>query len=225
MSLQAHPFFECSPDADYPIAGKYPQIDYLFGRGSNIPIRDFISKLRPEKWENVPNVALSLSRGAKWTDFISSGLVPNYVGLLVSTEAQDLLQQFRLPAHRWIPTKIVGQLQQGKQREERPYAILNFGDSDADAIDYPSSAFYHVIEEIPLHFDSLADWIAFARQSSAPPLIRFTRLVLAEPLDIFSIPFDATVIVSERLKNAIEESSLVGFKFEPMTRMEVMMNE
>ena len=237
MSLQTVPFFECTVAPDI-IDESYTSIDWFFGPHDKMTTNDFHEKLRPENWGNLPRLAFSLWSGdyttgssslsllwrPKWPDFIKSSLVPPRFGMVISKQAQDLLQQFRLPQHRWIPIKIVGKQQQGKQREQRPYAILNFGDW-ATNIDFPNSALYDRIEKIPLHFDSFADWRELLQQSPGYRLIGFTRLALSMPLDLLYILSDSTVIVSERLKNAIEESSLVGFKFEPMTRMEVMMKE
>jgi hypothetical protein len=92
---------------------------------------------------------------------------------------------------------------------------LNYG--DAPVVNYPQSLFRDEIQEIPLTFQSYNEWVEHAKAQAAPPLIRFIRLVLDAPIDLLLIPFTATVIVSEGLRKAVEESGLIGFEFEPIT--------
>ncbi len=201
-------YFECSPSAETHIAGTYHQIDGL--KTGACPVGEFIERLYPENWDTMPlSFSFALKRKAKWTDVMSCAYTPSYVSMLVSEAAQKLLCTFQLPPHRWLKTTV------GYARDHRPYAILNYG--DAPVVNYPQSLFRDEIQEIPLTFQSYNEWVEHAKAQAAPPLIRFTRLVLDAPIDLLLIPFTATVIVSEGLRKTVEESGLTGFEFEPIT--------
>ncbi|TAE26128.1 MAG: hypothetical protein EAZ92_11135 [Candidatus Kapaibacterium sp.] len=205
-------YFECTPSAEPHIAGTFHQIDGM--RKGACPVGEFIERLYPQNWDTLPpEFTFVLKRKAKWTDLMSCAYSPGYVGMLVSEAAQNLLSTLQLPPHRWLETKVV------YARDRRKYFILNYG--DAPVINYPESLFRDEIEKISLTFQSYNEWVEYAKAQVAPPLIRFTRLVLDAPIDLLKRPFQATPIVSEGLKKAVEESGLVGFEFEPV-RMEIV---
>lgn len=209
-------YFECTPSAEPHIAGTYPQIDGM--RKGACPVGEFIEKLYPEHWDMPlpPEFSFVLYRKARWTDIMSTAYCPRYVGMLFSEAAQNLISRLHLPPHRWLETEVI------YARDRRKYFILNYG--DAPVINYPESLLRDEIAEIPLTFQSYNEWVEHAKAQVAPPLIRFTRLVLDVPIDLLKIPFQATPIVSEGFKKAVEESGLVGFEFEPV-RMEIVGSE
>jgi hypothetical protein len=213
--MQSRQYYTCSPSAKAAITGTWPQVND-FESGA-MPIGDFIQTLLPDNWNTVPpSISLSMSFKAKWTDLMSSFVTPGYVGMLVSDRAKALLQNYHLPPHRWVGMDVFG-----TDRSHRNYAVLNY-DWDCPAIDYPNSEFLDEIEETSVHFETYQDWLTLNKVPPAPPLIIPTRLVLHSPMDLLLIPFSTQVIFSERLKNAIEASSLTGFEFESIT-MEVFL--
>lgn len=215
--MQSIKFYACSPSASTEIAGNWPQADD-FAPGCSLPVSTYVNALSPENWDATPpSITLKMNRKAKWTDLMSSLVTKVYVGMLLSKRAQAFLQDYHLSPHRWIDIDIIG-----SNREQRPYSILNYS-SDCPAIDYPNSIFFEEVEKVEFQFDSYQNWVEQAKSLSYLPLFTPKRIALNSPIDLLKMPFRASVIVSEKLKDAIEAYPLVGFEFEPIN-LEVVMS-
>ncbi|MFN8294871.1 MAG: hypothetical protein U0T69_01690 [Chitinophagales bacterium] len=82
-----------------------------------------------------PELIFELDKKAKLTDFISQSIISSR-GLLINKKVKDILEQFRLPEHKFYPAKIF------HKNEVFQYFWLHLIDNNYDDIDYSKSIFY-----------------------------------------------------------------------------------
>ena len=193
-----------------------PNADTLFrkmkdGEKFNLPVLDYFflqSFDKKEFWEWILCDVYSFTHNAGWIR-----------GWFISDDLKLLLENFNLSnPYGFYPSKL---LYKGKKID---YYVFQFtGDltykQTLDYINYPASIFLNPetnTEIIVSNKDNfLSEWDkVYKENKSLAKTIRFKKLILKEQLDFFPI---GTImkdnIVSERLKNAIEENSIEGFEF------------
>ena len=143
---------------------------------------------------------------AQLTDFF--GFIPVLWGInfLVSEAVKKLLDDFHLPQHAYIPTKVY---HRGTQYSYQAlYLPLSYR---ADSIDFKHSLFFtgsDIMGKKMLRFSDLEDW-------NKNKVFRTEQLAFNEhfdrTLDLFVSSFGGSgYYISERLKTAMEQAGLTG---------------
>lgn len=163
---------------------------------------------------------------AKWTDCVSSATFKSGAIRLCTPQFIDVLKQFEVSSYQQYATEV------GRLGELRKYSFLYFSEIHNQYIDYNKSIFYvrYVFnEERPktvqiFRFRDEMDYNQ--KRQELHRLVRgrqmfiYYKLYLKEAaikLDLFRIyGFYQGLIISERLKKALEESNLTGFRFIPI---------
>jgi hypothetical protein len=162
---------------------------------------------------------LILHPNAQLTDFLSISLGEiGGNGFIISEKAKQLFSNFNLPIHRYYPLSIY---KQGGEKLGQNYFWLQIIDS-INIIDYKQSRFFitvakpPIIEKIFLSTQNHQELINECAKLRGLRAIGFEKLVLNDnyrenPLDIFFIPKGTIYgIISERLKNKLEEENITG---------------
>jgi hypothetical protein len=162
---------------------------------------------------------------AKLTDFVSSSFSSNI--LIISPNARSLMSQFHLCSHRFYPLGLY------KRGIKHDYFLFLYLSDYSDFVDYNQTTFMEYYTKIqmeprPIRIISKNDFISkrelLNNKDGFSHTIRADKIVMAESfnkdLDFFSISWvDGKTYVSERLKNAIEDSGLTGWEFTPATKL------
>lgn len=168
---------------------------------------------------------LRLSRYAKLTDFVSGGF--SSFLYIVSGRVKDLLENFHLCPHRFYP---LGLYCKGVKHD---YFMLQLNSDYSDFVDYPKSKFYeqelfskkkYGIFEARSKEHLLQERDKMKHQYGYSHTIWGDDIVMSpsfdRELDLFTITrIDASLYVSARLKQAIEERQLTGWNFKPATKL------
>ena len=203
--------------------GNFPQIstqDVSFNRDSHRTL----SKIKYSPIET-PNLnPFLLRRGSRLTDLISTGFLNKNFCILISNEMLDVLQNYLIVEFQIIPVELIDN--DGGMYE---YVILKLNSHVADHINFNVSNFYlhkskSVVFEISKGNSELIQHLNREVPSSKFNGLRFNEIVFNEgfSLDLFSI-FNVSqgIIVSERLKNSLEESRFTGIEFEVLPNIVV----
>lgn len=182
-------------------------------KGTMQRVNNFFSPLTFfDKKNYVPDFDIKLEgfrlrKGAKQTDFLD--YIPTITGcpFMVNKKVSDLFGQFNLPKHYYYPVEIMneGELINSYQLFYIPFI-------DVSVIDFPKSKFssgYEVSKNLKIHiFESFED-MQNKRESSLTPQEIVLGGKFDTKLDLFNIRVGG-LMVSERLKNAIQQTNLLG---------------
>lgn len=178
------------------LGGKYPKIN------------------KPLKFE--------LHKRAKLTNCLSQGAISSG-GLLIDEKVKSVFDSFHIMKHQYYPAEIIG-----KKGEIINYYWLQLEENLTSEIDFDASIFYELIlatKGDKVKISSLTDyeekkvengweWRAKAEQIM---LQKDTKL---KGYDLFRLfPFDNTLCISKRLKEAIEQHKLTGFEIEEYNKI------
>lgn len=179
-----------------------------------------IRQVRLLRYENKNHLNLTdfkLNHSAKWADFISCYLLNPYFGIVVSVSFKTMLKDFNVVDHSFIKTTIV------KSKVKKEYNVLLINRGVGDFIDFKSSQlklFYNSrtpIEHCEANSEILRDHVNGIKNYEKGNYLRMGKIILKDSfdLDLFSIwNISGGVIVSERMKHALEESDLTGYSFQ-----------
>lgn len=177
-----------------------------------------------------PNIDIplifELHKKAKLTNCLSQGAIASG-GFLVDEKVRDLLADFTLIAHKYYPTEIIGK----KGEIIGNYKWLQIEEVLTEEIDYDKSVFYETngisiigerkIDSFQWYEEQKVEkgW-RFGMNAKSVVLKRDSRL---SKVDLFRLfPFDHEIIISERLKNAIEKSGITGFEIEEYSKIRLV---
>jgi hypothetical protein len=179
----------------------------------------YLNLSKMEYLETIPHLAnLAFVPKAGRTDSVNM-VSGNFHNLFISPAFWEVLQGFSLPEHQLFEASIC------YRKKDYPYYVVHFYRNQLEAIDCEKSTFYWfesgkgAIER--LQINNLAD-LQNAIAKKTP-----THIVLPKQLHFIEDsqqPFDIVcqrikpgpMLVTERLKNALEMAKLTGVKFEPI---------
>lgn len=166
---------------------------------------------------------------AKWTDYITSNAFKSGASILCTSTFFSLLQQFKLPSYQQYNTQIE------KENVKKGYNFIYFSEIHNHYVDFEKSTFYvrYVFnKDRPqnrqlIRFQSIEDYnrkeqklyqLAKGKQSFMYHQLFFKKNMIQ--FDLFRLyGFYQGLIISERLKNALNESSLTGFRCQPFEEL------
>lgn len=215
-------FFFLKESADLKIVGKYPQLEKMFD--------GFHGQYRYEAWglfnsrTTVPMkkaTGFELKYHAKMTDWVSFVQV-GADAALISERLYDLLCAFDPMPFISVDAEV------GHRKKIYPYKFLCFTERYDHFIDFKRSRFFigfasnwekdvviNSFEEYSLAQASLEEERTRTGKITRVNLIDLFIDLNKANKDLFKFQFRPELIVSARLKEAIEKSGITGLKFEP----------
>ena len=204
--------------SDRDIVGEYPQMlaytdDNIYDKLQN-ELRNF-KKYSYQKMDiDRINIPILIGEDSFLTDLLSSGFIPNESAILTK-KTMGLINQFNTLDTQSINVKIL-------HRNEiyDNYKILHFTESLLPKINYDKSEFYNSIQKEPIIIKDYEDFIAIRNElikNYEQPFSKnlFIEKKHVESLDYFTLGFPSgEIIVSERLKEALEEAKITGIRFQ-----------
>lgn len=162
-------------------------------------------------------LSFNLAKGAKITDVLSTFAI-SACGFIVSERLKELLKDFNLERHEYIPTEIIS-----GENKYKYFFLHFFGEDMIHCLDYQRSIFRVVewgFKDLGTKsfdsFDSLKEYIKKDKDNFLMmPLEHVVLKEVFKELDLFSIPqFANEMYVSEKLKAIIANEKITGFSFE-----------
>lgn len=185
------------------IVGTHPQLDVpknYFKVPNNFKI--LTSRHFPEITPNLENFIFK--RVAKLTDLLSSYLPYTDIGVFVNEKFKDLIANFYVKNFQFYDCSLIAEDKDFiAQLAANPYFFLHLIHVN-EIVDFSQSLF----EDI-----KTGQMITVNSEDQLPMLSSPKKLVLKETPDLFRSPFDIDLLVSESLKQAIEEASISGVWF------------
>ena len=182
-------------------------------------------KITPVEFVTIPLLKAKLNRRAKLTDVMDGGCIAA-CGLVISERMKQLFDQFNIiPQHKYYPIEV-----SSKSGVFSYYYLQLRNDEFVDKnIDFQKTTFYwsdlYLTETYgTVEVSSIED--LRKQRRACPDINRFIKAkqVVASKdfdagLDVFSLDFitaNGGLIISERLKNAIEANGLTGMHIIPL---------
>ena len=153
---------------------------------------------------------LSLNAAARVTDLVSCSFLNGLMGLLISEKVKEIFDSFKLERARYYDAKIyVGEA-------VYPYYFLYFLDS-TNIVDYPQSKFvvtdYLDMNEKPIQLTSFEDHKKKNEEIEVGNIIKSRSLAIKFHADVFVLPFDANIYVSEKAMLEMIDKNVSGVEF------------
>jgi len=169
------------------------------------------------------SLIFELHKKAKLTNCLSQGAIASG-GFLVDKKIIDLFENFKLIKHKYYSVEILGK----KGEIINDYKWLQIEENLVEEINYEKSVFYEtdgvsIIGERKI--DSF-NWYKEKKDEKGWKFgMRAKSIVMQEgsklsKIDLFRLlPFVHEIIISEKLKNAIERSGITGFDIEEYNKI------
>ncbi len=191
------------PSTSLEEVGVWEQLDIpkdYYKKQNNFKILDYRSF--PQIEPNLEN--FRLKKGAILTDVLSSYLPAKSLGIFVSKKFKELLGQVNIHGVRFYKTSI--ELKTGEVSEG--YHFMHLIDNCVELIDFDHSVFVDFSEEnkqVHLKDKDRVD---------LPDFVEPKKLVLFKRVDVLRSPYNVEILISEGLKNKMEEYGITGAYFE-----------
>lgn len=156
-----------------------------------------------------PNISFELSKGSNLCDVMTEVAMPG-IGFLISEKLKLFLQNFNLGQHQFFKGKI-----KDNHHEYDYYWLHLIWNNRHEIVDFSNSSFYkekHGNNLGELIIDSIEDYKKVKKEIGSKYIIGFDYLsILHRPqFDLWPIPFRGSIIISEKLKKAIENTGFSG---------------
>lgn len=188
--------------ADTKITGVYPQLELkpdVYMKNNN---PDF-KKLNSSKLV-IDDLNLNdfvISDKANSTDILSCQLPDSSIGLFINKNAYDVFKTY-VNKHISIIELLIN---------EEKYFFMNIVDC-VDSIDFLNSNFSDILNPACGKFKVKSYTEYLEHNRSRKIFLEPDSLKIEDNLEIMRLPFDTSIIVSERVKNEIEKSKITGLE-------------
>lgn len=186
------------------IVGTWPQLDVpkkYFKVPNNFEILS--SRSFPEKSPDLESFIFK--SGAKITDLLSSYLPDLDIGVFVNQKFKDLISDFYIKNFQFYNCSLIAADKDfTKKLAEDNYLFLHLVHVN-EIVDFNQSLFKDL---------KTSEMISIDNEEQRSPFLRPVKLFLKETPDLFRSPFNIAILVSESLKNAMEEANITGVWFE-----------
>lgn len=204
--------YYCKPDVSIEITGNtFPAAQSFDDYDFNAPRS--VHKFKFDRFPDfVPDIRYQLSRTAKVCDVLSQASI-SACGLLVSPGFKELLTEHQLADHQFFAATVK------KDEAEMPYFWLHVLSGDPSIVDFPRSQFIQKRtsrKEADLRFSNLEEYLQKKEEIGFLSSIRNELLVLKEvpEADLWVEPFATHLVISEKLKTAIDSQGITGLQLE-----------
>lgn len=151
--------------------------------------------------------SVRLKKRATITDFLWF-LPMSY--FLISSRLRAILSDFSLPDHRYFNAHVTNGV------DSFEYYFMYVRKFDFEKIDFPKCEFVignHHDGYQTIHFDSLVE---LRKSKDFPRRKRISLKIVNNSFDMFETKLLADPIISEKLKNRLEDEKISGIKFQPI---------
>jgi hypothetical protein len=208
-------YFEMALSTESEFVGTWPQLD-VPNKYFKVPNSFEILQFRefPSVEPNLDNFIFK--RAAKLTDLLSSYLPLTSIGVFVNQKFKDLIANFYVKSFQFYNCSLIA-ADKGftEQLAENPYFFLHLIETN-EIVDFSQSVFKDL---------KTGEMITVNSADQLPMFPSPKKLVLKETPDLFRSPFKIALLVSESLKQAIEEASISGVWFEEYKGNEFYIDE
>lgn len=216
-------YFATGNSMNTKIVGKMPQVKEVV---HNCHVWDeprFIDRMFYQKIEGTPILSNAvLFPKTKLTDYIHTPGMGFSTSMLISDKFKKVFDQFNLFGLQFFPTYII----QNNTKIEG-YWQTHICEQAFKLLDFPKINFKYkkridekVVYEDIENINTLEDFLKCKEEKILPTEIYFFNLILKqdEMFDFFCMPhyINGHNIVSERLKNEIEQQGITGIEFRPI---------
>ncbi|MGV3695876.1 imm11 family protein [Flavobacterium sp.] len=206
------PYYILKNNLDDKIVGKdYPQVDCLTMHQAHLITSWHL-------FDPKPNLKFELKKRAILTDVLNDITIGGGTGFLITKKTKEILEKFNIMRHQYFKSLVID------KDNELEYYWLHLSEPDlTKSLDYKKTVFYRTewtFREEPIELTSYEHYQDLkSKDKEASFGVEIDKIVLSESfdenLDLFTfLPFDNNVYISERLKVAIEERNVTGFKIE-----------
>ncbi len=206
-------YYTLKNDLDDKIVGKdYPQVDCLTMHQAHLITSWHL-------FDPKPNLKFKLKKRAVLTDTLKDITIGGGTGFLINTKTKGVFDKFNIMRHQYFDASV--ETQKG---EVLNYFWLHLTEPQlTEKLDFHRTLFYRTewtFRKEPIILNSYNHYKELkAKDTEASFGVEIDKVALSDnfdsDLDMFTfLPFDNKVYISERLKNAIEENGIIGFKIE-----------
>jgi hypothetical protein len=202
-------YYIIETEIDRKIMGNcYPQIDLI----DPSDVADLLSS-----WEypaDNTSFIITMDKKAKQTDFLNNLQISGASGFFISQKAKDIFDQFKLMQHKYYPTKVKGW--------DMPYYWLHCSEPKlTHLIDYNESTFFETkwtFKENPIKLTSYNEYEQLKKEKGASFGVSLEKIIsnnnYIKSLDLIEfLPLSGSELyISEKLKSALEQNHVTGFK-------------
>ncbi len=199
------------------VIGTFPQIKEIKEAVKDTDKFGYLSTLKDEELPNMDSFLLD--SGAALTDSLTVRFFSVLNGFLISNQAKNLFWAFTLSNTSFFSATVYSEDDIGHD-----YYYMRIKPS-IGIYDYKHSVFEIKSEllnlsdgEVEINTSSDLEKVneVLAKEGSKGKTIVPTKLVLTEAFDLFRFPYNPYIIISQRVKDKIEASRLVGFAFKDL---------
>lgn len=205
-------YYTLKNDLDDKIVGKdYPQVDCLTMHQAHLITSWHL-------FDPKPNLKFKLKKRAILTDVLNKSAISS-TGFLINSKTKGIFDEFNMMRHQYFDTTV-----ETKKGEVLNYFWLHLTEPQlTEELDFHKTVFYETewtFRKEPITLNSYNHYKELkAKDTEASFGVEIDKIALSDNfdnnLDMFTfLPFDNKVYISERLKNAIEENEIIGFKIE-----------
>lgn len=186
--------------------GSWPQLEankYYWKIKNNFNLLE--NRKFPDESPNLDT--FTLKRMAKRTDVLSTDMLHQSIGIYVSDTFKNLVEKYNIHDFKFYDCQLTA-LDPNYDKTKKPESFaFNFLQLvfTPDNIDFKQSVFWDMREEKLITVENAAQLPIFNRRK---------KLMVKEAPDLFRQPFGVAILVSERLKAAIEEAGITGIWFQ-----------
>lgn len=214
-------YFKISPSPNVEEAGCFPQSETMskeyYHNGPFIWEADFTKELSANFLKPIDSIVLKSS--AKITDIISAAPINSLSFLVISNRFLDLLYRFDLPTELQALDTFVQH-----KKAKYNYKLLYIHDLGWPIINFERTEFWVTsiggIKKQKIEINSLEAFFKEKEKLGHSAFIKAEKLALSYShikTDIFRLHLiGGGYYVSQKVKTAIEEAGLTGFRFEPV---------
>jgi hypothetical protein len=202
-------FYSVDNRTDKEVGSVFPQVSCLS--------QSYAHLLRSNEYPPA-NIKLvfELENRAKLTDILSQAAI-SADGLLINEKVKTVFENFNLMNHIFFPVSI--KTKDGVLN----YYWLHLNESFISAIDYKNSTFCwteYELEQDSVDIISFEDYIVKKKKNGIywgvnGETIKLLPNKFKDEIDLFNLgPFDFTIYISDRLKEALEKANISGIEIE-----------
>lgn len=200
--------YKLDSSAKKKVTGTFPQIELkqnVFKDGRKPDYK----KLNSQSFvsEEINLNEFTLSDNAILTDVLSSNILSEKIGLVVNDKTRAILEVYNNEYTHIFPLLI----------SDTPYFFLQVINC-YNNIDFKKSYFLDELNDGAI--EQVSSYDAYCKRLD-DTFITAKEIHLKKELDIFRLPFDAEILISEKLKDEIIQEQISGVEIKPYTNFKI----
>ncbi|MTI21817.1 hypothetical protein E1176_12365, partial [Fulvivirga sp. RKSG066] len=198
-------YYEVHRESDMKISGSLSQIDEAVRLLPRKERSVYLTLNRREWPDPMPDLDIfKLHKNAKLTDVLSSTFTSGAVGLVVNQKVKDIINRCEVESTKVFPTRIFSY----DEQNEYNYFLFYILES-RDVVDFPNSQYYRTnylgdkrYKKVnPKSVEEFYELYSNGDEGIVSP----ATIKLFKTPDLFRLPWGVSPLISENLKNQLEE--------------------